>query len=76
MQENIDKVMQRGERIDDLRGKTGRTSDFRAGMGNEFGMVKNSTCQFLKKKKRTCLLLQAIFVVVQTKSERECGGKI
>jgi hypothetical protein len=24
MQENIDKVMQRGERLDDLRGKTGR----------------------------------------------------
>lgn len=23
MQENIDKVMQRGERLDDLRGKTG-----------------------------------------------------
>jgi vesicle-associated membrane protein 4 len=24
MQENIDKVMQRGERLDDLRGKTGK----------------------------------------------------
>lgn len=29
MQENIDKVMQRGERLDDLRGKTGKIVPFR-----------------------------------------------
>lgn len=28
MQENIDKVMQRGERLDDLRGKTGKVFFF------------------------------------------------
>lgn len=28
MQENIDKVMQRGERLDDLRGKTGKSIRF------------------------------------------------
>lgn len=27
MQENIDKVMQRGERLDDLRGKTGKACE-------------------------------------------------
>lgn len=28
MQDNIDKVMQRGERLDDLRGKTGKNTFF------------------------------------------------
>lgn len=30
MQDNIDKVMQRGERLDDLRGKTGMQKNIKA----------------------------------------------
>ncbi|CAO3699149.1 unnamed protein product [Rhizopus stolonifer] len=36
MQENIDKVMQRGERLDDLRGKTGKKKRKKNGLCRGF----------------------------------------
>lgn len=61
MQENIDKVMQRGERLDDLRGKTGKFS--LCLLLSLLRVICLFVCVLLTSAQRICRQLQAIFVV-------------